>query len=88
MSNIRLYDAVSRFIDKRPKIRYFSIPEVARRVNSRYEWEEFGELNLDTVAEWIGNTWGWDNMFTLEEANNICDIAYNDGFRGARGLKF
>lgn len=88
MGNIKLYDAVSRFIDKRPKIQYLSIPEVAQMVNLRYDWEEFGDLDTEIVAEWIGNTWGWDSIFTLEEASNICDIAANDGFRGARGINY
>lgn len=85
MGNVKLYDAVSRFIDKRPKIPTFNVWEVANRVNSRYDWEEFGDLDIDTVAEWIADMYGWDKRFTLEEAEHVCDLASNDGYRGASG---
>lgn len=85
MSNIKLYEAVSRIIDLRPKIPTFSVREVAEMVNSRYDWEEFGDLDIDTVAEWIAQIWGWDRIFTLEEAKEVCNEASNDGYHGAKG---
>lgn len=85
MGNVKLYDAVSRFIDKREKIPTFNIREVAEMVASRYDWEEFGDLDIDTVAEWIAQIWGWDKIFTLEEAEKVCNDASNDGYHGARG---
>lgn len=87
MSNIKLSEAVSRFIDKRPKEIKFNIWEVAEMVDARYDYEEFGDLNIETVAEWISKSWGWNYKFTPEEAKTVCDIASNDGFRGASGWK-
>jgi hypothetical protein len=83
--NIKLSDAISNVIDRRPKIPTFSIWEVAGMVNSRYDWEEFGDLDIDTVAEWIAQLYGWEKEFTMEEAKDVCLLASNDGYRGARG---
>lgn len=85
MSNIKLYEAISKIIDLRPKIPTFDVWEVAEMVNARYDWEEFGDLDTETVAAWIASIFGWDKTFSIADAEYVCDMASDDGYRGASG---
>ncbi len=59
----------------------YSIPEVARIVQSAYEWEEFREVSEQVVSDWLGSLYGWEQYFTLEQAEEIVKMARNNGWR-------
>lgn len=58
----------------------YSIPEVARMIQSAYEWEEFREVPEQVVSDWIASMYGWEQYFTLEQAQEIVNIARNNGW--------
>ncbi len=58
----------------------YSIPEVARMIQSAYEWEEFREVPEQVVSDWIAEMYGWEKYFTLEEAQEIVNVARNNGW--------
>lgn len=60
----------------------YSIPEVAHMVQSAYEWEEFREVSEEVVSDWIASMYGntWTQYFTLEEAQEIVNVARNNGW--------
>ncbi len=58
----------------------YSIPEVAHMVQSAYEWEEFREVPEQVVSDWIGSVYGWEKYFTRDEAEEIVNVARNNGW--------
>lgn len=58
----------------------FSLWEVAERISSEYEWEEFRELDPQIPAKWLASTYGWDASFTNSQADAICTMASNCGY--------
>ena len=83
MANIKLSEAVSRFIDKRPKrdTIVISIPELISMIQSSYDWDEFGELSYDVVFEWIVSIYGCEARFSLDEAEAIVANLRNNGYK-------
>ena len=79
--NIKLADAISRFVDNRKKEMILSVSDVARMIQSAYDYDEFRYISEATVSEWLAVTYGWDATFTLEQANSIVDSVRNNGYR-------
>ena len=83
MANIKLSEAVSRFIDKRPKrdTIVISIPELISMIQSSYDWDEFGELSYDVVFDWIVSIYGCEARFSLDEAEDIIALIRSNGYQ-------
>lgn len=61
--------------------RTYSLWEVAEIISSRYEWEEFRELDPQIPAEWLASIYGWDaDRFTETQVNEILQMASNRGY--------
>lgn len=83
MANIKLSEAVSRFIDKRTDKRdtiIISIPELISMIQSAYDWDEFGDLSYDTVFDYIVSIYGCEARFSLDEAEAIVANLRNNGY--------
>lgn len=84
MANIKLSEAVSRFIDKRTNKRdtiVISIPELISMIQSSYDWDEFGELSYDVIFEWIVSIYGCEARFSLDEAEDIIANIRSNGYQ-------
>lgn len=83
--NVKFNDIV-KVVDKRPKEILLDHYEVAGLINSRYDWEEFGDLDEDSVVDWLVGEYGWDRRFTIKEAHALCDYAALNGFSDFKKL--